>query len=148
MKQIKYYLKQAVFVHKDIIYSIKKSSVFSYVDKIWGWDEEYQQEDFDSDFAHIEQFSIIEINERICGFIQVYEHDDIVELVEIHLIPEMQGNGIGSDIIKKILERAKSENKTVRLGCFKGNCKATKLYLRLGFVKSEETDTHNIFVSQ
>ena len=68
------------------------------------------------------------------------------ELVEIHLIPEMQGNGIGRDVIKRILERAKSKSKTVRLGCFKENCKAKKLYLKLGFVLTETTDTHNIFV--
>ncbi len=144
---MKYTIKKALSSDKEIIYAIKKSSVFSYVDKIWGWDEKFQRNDFDRDFLHIEQFSVVEVNEKLCGFVQVYEHDNTVELVEIHLIPEIQGNGIGSKIINTILKKAKSENKTVRLGCFKENCKATKLYLRLGFIKSEETNTHNIFLS-
>ena len=143
---MKYVLNRALPNHKEIIYTIKKASVFPYVNNIWGWDDEYQKRDFDCDFLNIDQFSVIEIDGRICGFVQIYEHDNIVELVEIHLIPEMQGTGIGSDIINSILKRAKSENKIVRLGCFKENFKAKKLYLKLGFVLTETTDTHNIFV--
>ncbi len=143
---MKYIIYKSQRVHKAMVYDIKKASVFPYIDKIWGWDEAYQRKDFDIDFLNIEQFSVIEIDGRICGFVQIYEHDDIVELVEIHLIPEMQGKGIGSDIINSILKRAKSENKTVRLGCFKENFKAKKLYLKLGFVLTETTDTHHIFV--
>lgn len=142
---MKYALKEALSIHKDAIYNIKKSSVFSYVDNIWGWDEEFQLNDFERDFSNIEQFSVIEMNEKICGFVQIYDHDDTIELVEIHLIPEMQGNGIGSDIIKKLLERAKNENKSVRLGCFKENIRAKKLYQKLGFVQTGETGTHFVF---
>lgn len=141
-----YALKKALIAHKETIYQIKKSSVFSYVDNIWGWDEEYQKKDFDSDFSNLEQFQIIEISGKISGFVQTYEHDDTVELVEIHLIPEMQGKGIGSHIINSILEKAKSESKIVRLGCFKENHGAKKLYLKLGFIQTEQTDTHCIFV--
>ena len=118
----------------------------SYVNSIWGWDEEYQRKDFDSDFSNLEQFQIIEISGKISGFVQIYEHNDTVELIEIHLIPEMQGKGIGSHIINSILEKAKSESKIVRLGCFKENHGAKKLYLNLGFVQTEQTDTHCIFV--
>lgn len=35
----------------DLIYALKSQSVRPYVDKIWGWDESYQQKDFDSDFS-------------------------------------------------------------------------------------------------
>lgn len=143
---MKYELNEALPIHKDAIYHIKKSSVISYVEKIWGWDEEFQRNDFERDFSNIEQFSVIKVDEKICGFVQIYEHDNTIELVEIHLIPEKQGNGIGSNIIQKLLERAKNENKTFRLGCFKENIRAKKLYLKLGFVLTETTDTHNIFV--
>jgi len=129
-----YILKKAQVIHKETIYQIKKESVISYVNSIWGWDEEYQRKDFDSDFSNLEQFQIIEISGKISGFVQIYEHNDTVDLIEIHLIPEMQGKGIGSHIINSILEKAKSESKIVRLGCFKENHGAKKLYLNLGFV--------------
>ena len=94
---------------------------------------------------NIEQFFVIEVNEEICGFVQIYEHDGIVELIEIHLMPEMQGKGIGSDIIKELIEKANNENKTVRLGCCKENIRANKLYQKLGFIQTEETGTHFVF---
>ena len=34
----------------DLIYTLKAESVRPYVEKIWGWDEDYQKKDFDSDF--------------------------------------------------------------------------------------------------
>ena len=46
----------------DLIYTLKAESVRPYVEKIWGWDENYQKKDFDSDFSNIEQFHVIEID--------------------------------------------------------------------------------------
>lgn len=36
----------------DLIYGLKAESVRPYVEKIWGWDEDYQKKDFDGDFSH------------------------------------------------------------------------------------------------
>ena len=58
---ITYIVRPSTPGDRDLIYTLKAESVRPYVEKIWGWDEKFQQKDFDSDFASIEHFSVIEI---------------------------------------------------------------------------------------
>ena len=52
------------------IYHLKTQSVRPYVEKIWGWDEVYQQQDFARDFQAIERFHVIEVGGQFAGFLQ------------------------------------------------------------------------------
>lgn len=128
----------------DLIYALKSASVRPYVERIWGWDEHYQRNDFDSDFSAIEQFYAIEVDGKFAGFVQYYFVHPYYEIVEIHLLPEYRGNGIGSDILRYFQEVCVSQNRKIRIGCFKENNRAKNLYQKLGFVQTEETDTHYI----
>jgi hypothetical protein len=47
----------------DLIYALKSQSIRPYVERIWGWYEDDQKKDFDVDFAHIEQFNVIEVDD-------------------------------------------------------------------------------------
>ena len=128
----------------DLIYTLKAESVRPYVEKIWGWDENYQKKDFDSDFSNIEQFHVIEIDNSFVGFVQYYFEDPYLEVVEIHLLPECRCKGIGSDILRNLQKGCIAQDRKIRLGCFKENHRAKQLYLNLGFIQTEETDTHFI----
>lgn len=44
---------------QDLVYGLKAESVRPYVEKIWGWDENYQKKDFDGDFSRIQYDSRI-----------------------------------------------------------------------------------------
>lgn len=128
----------------DLIYTLKAESVRPYVEKIWGWDENYQKKDFDSDFSNIEQFHVIEIDNSLVGFVQYYFEYPYFEVVEIHLLPECRCKGIGSDILRNLQKGCIAQDRKIRLGCFKENHRAKQLYLNLGFIQTEETDTHFI----
>lgn len=129
---------------RDFIYALKSASVRPYVERIWGWDEHYQRNDFDSDFSAIDQFYVIEVDVKFAGFVQYYFEHPYYEIVEIHLLPEYRGNGIGSDILRYFREVCVSQNRKIRIGCFKENYRANNLYKKLGFVQTKETDTHYI----
>ena len=128
----------------DLIYALKAESVRPYVEKIWGWDEDYQRKDFDSDFSRIKQFNVIEIDESFAGFVQYYFEYPYFEVVEIHLLPEYRGKGIGSDILRYLQKVCFSHDRKIRSGCFKENNRAKVLYQKLGFMQTEETNTHYI----
>ena len=139
-------LRKATAEDRNAIFHTKKDSIFPYVEKIWGWDEEYQRLEFNTDFAQLGQFEVIEADGKYAGFVQSFEDEKCIQLCEIHLLTEFRGKGIGSSIIGGMLKAAEKENKKVGTGCFKENCKAKALYLRLGFVQVGETQTHDILV--
>lgn len=56
-----------------------------------------------------------------------------LNIMDIALMPEFRGKGIGSAILKGILADAESKTLTVRLFAFTGE-RAIQLYRRLGFV--------------
>ena len=139
-----YTIRFARIDDRDWIFALKSESIRPYVEKIWGWDENYQKSDFARDFSEIEQFRIIEMNGNCAGFIQCSFDDPYYEVVEIHLFEEYRGKGIGSDLLKNLKKFCVAQGKKVRIGCFKENRGAKRLYEKLGFIQTKETDTHYI----
>lgn len=128
----------------DLIYALKTESIRPYVEKIWGWDENYQRNEFDYDFSAIGEFFVIEVENKFAGFYQYYFQHPYNVIVEIHLLSEYRNNGIGSAILRNIQKICDSEGEKMRIGCFKENYRAKCLYQKLGFIQIEETDTHCI----
>jgi len=143
MSNINYLLKSAAMDNYDFIYNVKKLTLKEHIERIWGWDEAYQQNDFRQCFIPQKNKIIVYDNEEI-GYVETNEEDNIVHIVELEILPKFQGEGIGSSIIKDIIEYADASEKKVRIGCFKINTGATRLYERLGFKVLEETKTHYI----
>lgn len=139
-----YRIRPATPEDHDFIYGLKAESVRPYVEKIWGWDETYQRADFDADFSAIEQFHVVETDGGRAGFVQYNRHHSCLEIVEIHLLPAYRGHGIGSDLIRHLRKECAASGTKIRIGCFKENLGAKRLYRKLGFVPAEETDTHYI----
>ena len=141
---ITYIVRPSTPGERDLIYTLKAESVRPYVEKIWGWDEEFQQKDFDSDFASVAHFSVIEIDGKFIVFLQCYFESSYLDVAEIHLLPEYRGKGIGSDILLCLQNDCLIKKRTMRIGCFKENLRAKSLYQKLGFIQTEETNTHYI----
>lgn len=139
-----YHLRPAAPEDHDWIYACKAASVRPYVEPVWGWDESFQRRDFDSDFASIGQFRVIETPEKPIGFLQILDGKDCVEVAELHLLPDCRGKGIGSSILRRLLADCRQQGRPLRLGCFKDNHRAKALYQRLGFRQTAETETHCI----
>lgn len=129
---------------REGIYALKSASIRPYVEKIWGWDEEYQRNDFEADFLKISHFLLIEANGEFAGFVHFYFSNPYYEIAEFHLIPEYRGKGIGSSVLRSFQEECVSLNRKLRIGCFKENHRAKHLYRKLGFTQTGETDTHCI----
>lgn len=136
-----YILRNVMETDKSFIYGVKKASIYDYVAKIWGWNEEYQVKDFETDF-NLKDFKIITSGDEDIGFIQIYESESNINITEIHIVSKYQGFGIGSSIIKNITSQAACNGKTVTIGCFIDNTRARSLYERLGFKVIKKTDTH------
>lgn len=84
---------------------------------------------------------IIYANGKPCGYFSMEESVDEITLHELVLLPEFQGQGIGSKILSEAIEISKTKNIPVRLQVLKEN-KAAELYRRMGFIQTGETETH------
>ena len=81
-------------------------------------------------------FNIV-INNKIVGCLLLTNKDDGKLLDEIYLEEEYRNKGIGTDIIKNIL----NNNDIVYLWVYKENEGAVSLYKKLGFIIIEETES-------
>jgi ribosomal protein S18 acetylase RimI-like enzyme len=121
----------------DFLWQLHNAALKEYVTKTWGWDENWQRESFIKTFNPSEG-KIIVIDGRDAGYLWVIEKENEVLLASIRLLPKHQNHGIGSKIIRDLLDKSE---KPVRLQVLKVN-PARHLYERLGFEICEETATH------
>lgn len=140
---INYDLRQSTMEDKEFIYNLKKLVLKDYIDEIWGWDEEYQRKDFEMYYNPVNN-KIITCNNSDIGILETSEDNDEIHIIEIAILPEYQGNSIGTNVLKQIIDNSKATDKRVKIGCFKINREAKKLYIKLGFKQIEETLTHYI----
>lgn len=76
--------------------------------------------------------SIILLDGRPAGRMLVDEGEHAIMLVDIAVLPEYRGAGIGTQVLQNLLKRAVNARKPVKLQVFKSN-PAQRLYERLGF---------------
>lgn len=138
----KYILKKIMPEDYELIYTLKKNAYQKYVEMNWGiWDETMQREHFKKFIeAYKDNTYLIEMNEQIIGFY----NDTILdngnyEIGNICIIPKYQGKGIGTKILRDIIEKHKDVN--IEIQYFKQN-PVGRLYERLGFIKNGETKFH------
>ena len=77
------------------------------------------------------------IDDKIIGSILLKDMPQGKLIDEIYIEKEFRNNGIGTDIIRKMLEN----NRNIYLWVYKENKKAISLYNRLGFIIVDETDS-------
>jgi ribosomal protein S18 acetylase RimI-like enzyme len=122
---------------------------------ITGWDPAQQEEflrwQFDLQRTHYRahyagaSFDVILLDDRPAGRIYVHRAARETRLMDIALVPEVRGRGIGSGLIRALIEDAASRGAIVTLNVEPYN-PAYRLYERLGF-RSVEADAANVFMA-
>jgi ribosomal protein S18 acetylase RimI-like enzyme len=116
----------------------------------WGWDPAQEQmflklqfmaqrRHYDIAFPNADHKIILSDNRPI-GRILVYRTEREIRLVDIALLPEYRGNGIGASLVRGLFEEAMTANKPVTLHVGKLS-RAVRLYQRLGFSIIGDTGT-------
>jgi GNAT superfamily N-acetyltransferase len=99
----------------------------------WGWDEAWQQADFDKRFASCE-VSVIEVDGRAAGSLWLDHRPESLHIRELQLLPEFQGRGLGTKVVEYVIDRAADVQLPVPLCVVAANPRARRLYERLGFI--------------
>ena len=125
---------------EDFLYCLHRATMKDYVDRTWGWDEDIQAGMFKRKFAPSGQ-QIVVVDGRDVGVISLQQRPDALFLANIQILPEYQGQRLGTAIITSLLAQAAADGKTISLQVLKVN-PAQRLYRRLGFSVAGETETH------
>ena len=106
------------------------------IEETWGWDEAWQRNDFDRRFGEC-AVSIIEREGRPAGALWLQSKPDSIYVHELQVLPEHQGRGIGTAVVRLLIDGASSRNVSVTLSVLAANPRAKRLYERLGFEVTE-----------
>jgi ribosomal protein S18 acetylase RimI-like enzyme len=91
-----------------------------------------QQQWYETVYSHAEH-QIIETTSQPIGRMIVSRERDAIHLVDISLLPDYRGQGIGGELIRSLINQSARLGAALRLQVLKTN-PALRLYQRLGFV--------------
>lgn len=125
---------------RSFCYEVKKAALRSYVELIWGWNEQEQIEFHRKDWE-AQKPEIITLEGRDIGTIEIVRREKELHLGEFYLFPEFQKQGIGSHFMDRLIQEADIKGFPIKLEVIKIN-PVKSLYLRYGFKDTGETMTH------
>jgi ribosomal protein S18 acetylase RimI-like enzyme len=82
-------------------------------------------------------FDVIEVGGEAAGRLYVARWEDEIRIIDIALMPEYRGRGIGTALLRELLAEAAADGKRLSIHVELHN-PARRLYERLGFVPVEE----------
>ena len=127
-----YSFQEATKRDEMVIFDLYSRVMKEYITEIWGWDQEWQENDFKKHF-NPEDIIVVRDEDRAIGYSQVEDQGNQLYIRMLLLLPIYQRKGIGTRLLKAVIERAMVKSKNIVLQVFKINQKAKKFYEHHGF---------------
>ncbi|WP_055526821.1 GNAT family N-acetyltransferase [Streptomyces graminilatus] len=115
------------------------------LERLGRYDEQGVRQRFRDGFGAAHTW-VIEVGDEFAGCVALRPEEDAHWLEHFYLDPAMQGAGIGSAILRELLERCDGEGAVVRLNVLQGS-PARRLYERHGF-RVESEDAVDVFMAR
>jgi ribosomal protein S18 acetylase RimI-like enzyme len=126
------------------LWELKRLTMRPYVELTWGhWDNAAQEEFFRQNFSS-ETVQIILLNGEKTGLLNTEREASEIFLANLQIHPNFQNRGLGSAVLRTVLDSAKALKLPVRLQVLRVNQAAVRLYSRFGFEVYDETPTHRL----
>ncbi len=143
-------LKSIAKEDEALLYEIYASTRNEEID-LWGWSAEQktlfldmqwraQQASYNQQFPRASHWKIVVDTEGVGRFL-TEEQPEYHHLIDIALLPNYQGRGIGTLLIVQLQKKAKEQRKAVVLQVLKINS-ARDLYEKLGFQVIQEDEIY------
>jgi GNAT superfamily N-acetyltransferase len=102
------------------------------------WQFEMQRDQYAARFPDAE-YKVICVDEEPSGRIWIGRGSDEIRLLDIALLPKSQNRGVGTILLRRLIDEANVTGKALRHMVFVLNNDAHRFYERLGFVEIEAT---------
>ena len=133
--------RPATIADADFARSVHHRAYRDVIERHYGpWDESTQDKLFAAAWSAA-QHEIVLCDDARCGYTSIENRDDCFYLNELVVDPDFQGHGIGTNILREVIEQAILKGIPVRLRTHVTN-RAANLYRRMGFQETARTETH------
>lgn len=136
-KQMKIHFRTATGADYGFLYDLMAATMKEYVAAIWGWDEAWQRARFREKFSET-AWRIIVADGFDAGAVALEERPGETYLAYLYVLPDFQGWGIGTEVVRSVQKKAARRNEPVTLNVLRSNVGARRLYERLGFQTVDE----------
>jgi ribosomal protein S18 acetylase RimI-like enzyme len=125
------------------VYASTRDEELSLVDWAEGHREAFVRMQFDAQDQQYRQlnpaasFDVITVGGRPAGRLYVDRRPTDIRIIDISLLPDFRGAGIGGALIASLMDEAAASNRTLSIHVEVHN-RAAELYARLGFVAVAE----------
>lgn len=89
------------------------------------------------------QFDLLLVDGIPAGRLYVHRRESEIRLVDISLLPEFRGSGVGTKLLHELMSEAEAAGKPLTIHVEKYN-PAMRLYLRLGFKPIEDRGPYDL----
>jgi GNAT superfamily N-acetyltransferase len=104
------------------------------------WDEARHRESFEQQWTKLQTSIMIQGQVRV-GVLCVEDAPYDVVLHEVQVCPSCQGQGVGTEIVRGVMDHAERRGVPLRLRVFQMS-RAVQFYTRLGFLEESRTPSH------
>jgi GNAT superfamily N-acetyltransferase len=112
-------------------FALHREALGEYVEQTWGWDEDAQRRMFTDRFDERRR-QVIEVDGERVGVVEAHDRSDVLYLALIELAPQWRSKGLGAEILRSLIERAKRSGKPLALHTLRVNTRARSFYEREG----------------
>jgi ribosomal protein S18 acetylase RimI-like enzyme len=137
-ENIEFTLRPATVNDIEFIYELRTKTMKPFFEGTLGWDETKEREKAVDELTNAE---IIMVTQKRAGVIKVIPRADELHLHQMQILPELQKMGIGSELVRRIIECSEQSSKPITLFVVK-NTPAKQLYEQFGFVVTDDFE-HN-----
>lgn len=123
------------------LFELHRTAFKEHIEPIWGWDEEWQKASFVRECAS-SMTSVVSVNGRTVGYLQVRHDPHRVYLQNIALLPEFRNKGIGTTLLNGVKAAATARKLPLELAVFRTNGSAQRFYEGHGFLRTGDSKTH------
>lgn len=131
------------------LYASSREAELAHLAQLWTPDqiEAFVEQQFTAQRRHYQKaiadcrFAVIEHNGAPVGRLYLEPRVTQIQLVDIALLPEQRGSGVGTAILTKLIETAHATGRGVGL-FVEGYNPAIRLYRRLGFTEIRRTPAY------
>ncbi len=128
----------------DFLFRLREQAMRAYIEETYGpWDEAWQLAYFRRHFDP-SVLQIIQVDGVDAGALHVQERAEEIYIASLEILPQFQRRGIGTQILRQLMDAASRQSRLVALQVLKTNILARSLYQRVGFGVTGENETHYI----